>query len=181
MEILPLTTERLVLRRFAQHDLPTFSDYRNKPEVARYQSWSSFSEEDAAAFFEQQHKLAFDTDDTWFQIAVERKGDAVLAGDVAVHFFDGGRQAEIGVTFDSTCQRQGYATEALSRVIDVLFDDCKKRRIVATVDARNDSVVRLLEKQGFRREAHYRENIFFKGAWSDEYSFALLAHERRAG
>ncbi|MDB5766655.1 MAG: acetyltransferase family protein [Collimonas fungivorans] len=181
MEIFPLTTERLMLRRFTQRDLPIFSDYRNKPEVARHQSWSSFSAEDAAAFFEQQHELAFDTDDTWFQIAVERKEDAVLAGDVAVYFFDGGRQAEIGVTFDSTCQRQGYATEALSRVIDVLFNDCKKHRIVATVDARNDSVVRLLEKQGFRREGHYRENIFFKGAWSDEYSFALLEHERRAG
>lgn len=105
----------------------------------------------------------------------------MLAGDVAVHFFDGGRQAELGVTFDSNCQRQGYATEALSRVIGLLFDDLKKHRIVATVDARNASVVRLLEKQGFRREAHYRENIFFKGAWSDEYSFALLKHEWKAG
>jgi len=181
MEIFPLSTERLILRRFARHDLPAFSGYRNQPEVARYQSWSSFSAADASAFLEQQHELAFDADETWFQIAVERKEDAVLAGDVAVHFFDGGRQAELGVTFDASCQRQGYATEALSRVIGLLFDDLKKHRIVATVDTRNASVVRLLEKQGFRREAHYRENIFFKGAWSDEYSFALLEHEWRAG
>jgi hypothetical protein len=36
------------------------------------------------------------------------------------------------------------------------------------------SAVNLLEKLGFRREAHYRQNIFFKGAWGDEYLYALL-------
>ena len=29
----------------------------------------------------------------------------------------------------------------------------------------------------FRREAHFVENIFFKGAWGSEFSFAVLAHE----
>ncbi|MEO6920025.1 MAG: GNAT family protein [Collimonas sp.] len=179
MALLPLTTERLILRRFTRQDLASFSGYRNQPEVACYQSWSSYSAEDAEAFFAQQHDLAFNADDTWFQIAAERKEDAVLAGDVAVHFFDGGLQAEIGVTFDSTYQKQGYALEALSRVIGLLFEELKKHRIVATVDASNLRVQRLLEKLGFRREAHFRENIFFKGAWSDEYGYALLASEWR--
>ncbi|AIY40123.1 Ribosomal-protein-serine acetyltransferase [Collimonas arenae] len=169
----------MILRGFTRHDLAAFSGYRNKPEVARYQSWSTYSTEDAEAFFEQQHGLAFNADDTWFQIAAERKEDAALAGDVAVHFFDGGLQAEIGVTFDSIYQGQGYAWEALSRVIGLLFEDLKKHRIVATVDASNLRVQHLLEKLGFRREAHFRENIFFKGAWSDEYGYALLASEWR--
>jgi RimJ/RimL family protein N-acetyltransferase len=178
MAIFPLATERLLLRRFTRRDLSAFSNYRNMPEVARYQSWSTFSTEDADAFFEQQHDLVFNTDDTWFQIAAERKEDAALAGDVAVHFFDDGRQAEIGVTFDPLYQKQGYAQEALSRVIAYLFEDLKKHRIVATVDASNLSVQHLLEKLGFRREAHFQKNIFFKGSWSDEYNYALLAHER---
>jgi len=177
MDILPLTTERLLLRRFGRHDLAAFAGYRNQPEVARYQSWSSYSAADAEAFFEQQHGLAFNTGESWFQIAAERKADGALAGDVAVHFFDDGQQAEIGVTFDSLYQKQGYATEALSRVIACLFDDLKKHRITATVDAANLRVQRLLEKLGFRREAHFRENIFFKGDWSDEYGYALLARE----
>lgn len=179
MDIFPLATERLLLRSFIRDDLPAFASYRNQPEVARYQSWASYSAADAEAFFKQQHKLAFNTDDTWFQIAAERKEDAALAGDVAVHFFDDGLQAEIGVTFDSRYQKQGYAIEALSRVIAALFDDLRKHRITATVDASNLRVQRLLEKLGFRREAHFRENIFFKGAWSDEYGYALLAREWR--
>jgi RimJ/RimL family protein N-acetyltransferase len=36
---------------------------------------------------------------------------------------------------------------------------------------------RLLEKLGFRREAHLIENIFFKGAYGSEYHYALLERE----
>ena len=30
-----------------------------------------------------------------------------------------------------------------------------------------------------RREAHFVENEFFKGEWTDEVNFATLAHEWR--
>ncbi|WP_211472048.1 GNAT family N-acetyltransferase [Collimonas humicola] len=177
MEVFPLETARLMLRPFTRSDLPAFTAYRNQPDVARYQSWSSYTEADAEAFFAQQDGLVFDSDDSWFQIAVERKDDGVLVGDVAVHFFDDGRQAELGVTFDLSCQRLGYAQEAVSAVIQLLFAELGKRRLVATVDVLNLRAQRLLDIHGFRREGHYRENIFFKGTWSDEYSYALLSHE----
>ena len=177
MDIFPLATEHLVLRPFKRADLAAFATYRNHPEVARYQSWSSCTDGDAAAFFAEQQRLVFDTDGTWFQIAAERQLDGMLLGDVAVHFFDDGRQAEIGMTFDVAAQRQGYATEAVTRVVQVLFDDLRKHRIVATVDTRNPRAQQLLERQGFRREAHYHKNIYFKGAWRDEYLFALLRCE----
>jgi RimJ/RimL family protein N-acetyltransferase len=177
MHIFPLETARLMLRPFARRDLATLIAYRNQPAVARYQTWSSFSAEDAEAFFVQQDSLVFDTDETWFQIATERKLDAVLVGDVAVHVFDQGRQAELGATFDLAHQRQGYALEAVSRIIEVLFVTLRKHRIVATVDERNLPAQRLVERLGFRREGHYRENILFKGTWSDEYGYALLSRE----
>jgi len=177
MNVFRLTTPRFILRPFTRRDLPAFIAYRNQPEVARYQSWSSYTAQEAEAFFAQQDGLAFNTNDTWFQIAAERKEDGTLAGDVALHFFDEGRQAELGATFVAAFQRQGYASEAVSKVIELLFSKLDKHRIVATVDALNVPAQRLVENQGFRREAHYRENIFFKGAWSDEYSYALLNHE----
>jgi len=180
MNVFPLNTRRLILRPFKRSDLPAFTAYRNDPEVARYQSWSSYTMEDAQAFFLQQDGLSFNSDDTWFQIAAERREDGVLVGDVAVHFFDEGRQAELGVTFDLAHQRQGYAREAVAEVIRLLFAELGKHRLVATVDVLNQRALHLLQRQGFRREGHYRENIFFKGAWSDEYSYALLDHEWRA-
>ena len=180
MAALPRVTQRLILRKFTRQDLPAFVAYRNHPEVARYQSWSSYTAEDAEAFYAQQAPLGFDEDESWFQVAAEHTVKGVLTGDVAVHFFDEGRQAELGVTFDLEWQRQGLAHEAVASVVALLFADLGKHRLTATVDVLNFKAQRLLEKLGFRREAHYRENIFFKGVWSDEFSYALLASEWRA-
>eukprot|EP01133_Synstelium_polycarpum_P015611 gene15611-18549_t len=126
----------------AEQDLPIFVRYRANKDVARYQSWEHYTIEDAR----------------------------VLIGDVAVHFFDEGRQTELGVTFDPTFQKQGLAKEALAAVIDHLFaPPLSKHRIVATIDVLNITAASLLERLQFTREAHFRSNIFFKGQWGDEY------------
>lgn len=102
-----------------------------------------------------------------------------MLGDVAVHFFDAGRQAELGVTFAPSHQRQGVAREALNAVIALLFGPLAKHRITAVVDTRNLPATALFGKLDFRCEAHWRQNVFFKGAWGDEFGFALLQSEWR--
>ena len=51
---LQLETPRLILRHFQPSDLPTLLVYRNDPEVAKYQGWSSLTEAEAEAFIEAQ-------------------------------------------------------------------------------------------------------------------------------
>jgi hypothetical protein len=77
---LPLTTPRLLLRRFRTEDLPSFSHYRNLPEVARFQSWTHYGMTEATAFYEQQRSQAFAEDESWFQLAVEIQANGALEG-----------------------------------------------------------------------------------------------------
>ena len=49
-----LETPRLIIRRFQDKDLAAFVDYRNDPEVARYQSWDSISAPRAQSFIQEQ-------------------------------------------------------------------------------------------------------------------------------
>ena len=35
----------------------------------------------------------------------------------------------------------------------------------------------LLRRVGFRREAHFIQNSWYKGAWGDEFLFAILHSE----
>lgn len=174
---LPLQTSRLLLRPLASADLPEISCYRNQPEVARFQSWDRFTMQDAEKLYAQQNTLAFNCDDTWYQIIVERQMDGAVIGDIGVHFFDEGRQAELGMTFDVKYQNQGYAREAINAIITLLFTHYNKHWLIAVVDTRNIRAANLLQKLHFRREAHYRQNIFFKGEWGDEYCYALLKEE----
>ena len=76
--------------------------------------------------------------------------------------------------------RKGYATEAVLRLLEYVFDDLNKHRVIATTDCLNDRSIALLERVGMRREGHYLQNHWFKGAWGDEYQYAMLRSEWNA-
>jgi RimJ/RimL family protein N-acetyltransferase len=176
-----LSTDRIRLRRFSTSDLNAFVAYRADPEVAKYQSWSHFTTADGIAFIQEQSVHDIDKPGTWFQIALELQSTRELIGDCAIHTLaNDPRQAEIGFTLARAHQRQGYAEEALRRLLDFLFRDLKKHRVIAIVDVENSAAIRLLERLSFRREAHFVQNVWFKGRWGSEYQFALL-HEEWTG
>ena len=175
-----LPTERLVLRRFEESDLEAFLAYRNDPEVARYQTWSSFSREEAEAFLASQRAVERWTPGTWVQLALERREAPGLIGDCALKVLaDDPRQAEIGFTLARAWQGRGYGTEAVAALLDHLFGPLGLHRVVAVTDAENASAAALLERVGMRREGHLVENVWFKGAWGSEFLYAMLDWEWR--
>ena len=174
-----LETPRLILRPFQETDLEAFSAYRSDPQVARYQSWEApFTLEQAAAFIREMQSTQPGTPGAWYQLAIERKSTPGLIGDCAFHVFaQDPRQAEIGFSLARAFQGQGYASEAVHRLLDYLFSELDLHRVSAICDAENHASARLLERVGMRREGHFIENIWFKGAWGSEYSYALLQAE----
>jgi len=177
-EILPITTKRLVLRRFAGEDAAAFRAYRNDPKVARYQGWEGCGEREAQEFVEQHGTQPFGVPGEWLQIAIALKESDELIGDCAVriHPHDS-RQATIGGTLSRPYQRHGYAVEALSRLFDCLFVHAKLHRVVADADVKNTSAWKLMEQLGMRREGHLKQSLWFKGRWADEYLYAILHEE----
>ncbi len=169
----PIKTARLVLRAFEPDDAANFAAYRNHPEVARLQTWESYTLEQAQMLIAQMQRLQQPTPNQWYQIAVTLEGK--LIGDVAFKLQD--RQAEIGFSFDPTFQGQGFAFEAVTAVLEFAFTHLKLHRLHATTDPRNTGSIRLLEKLGFRKEGHLLENFWFKGAWADDLLYGLLARE----
>jgi aminoglycoside 6'-N-acetyltransferase len=172
-------TERLVLRAFRDSDLPSFLDYRSDPEVARYQSWDvPYAVDEAARLIAEMKVKTPGTPGQWYQVAIERKTTGEHVGDCAFHIpRDDPEQAEIGFTIARAFQGRGYATEAVEALLGYLFEALHLRRVVATCDARNDRSARLLERLGLRREAHFVENVRFKGELGSEYLYAMLARE----
>lgn len=173
-----LITPNLTIRAFTEADLADFAQYRARPEIAKYQSWSSYSYHDAQALFNATDYQNFAVIGQWYQLAIADTQSNQLLGDLAVHFVDSD-QVEIGFTIAPKNQQKGIAKEAVSSFLDYLFCTLKKHRVVATTDTDNHASYRLLESVGFRREAHFIQNIFFNGAWGDEYQYAMLANEWR--
>lgn len=174
-----LETSRLKLRHFRDEDLENFVAYRADPRVARYQGWKEpFTREDGIDFINTMKDARPAIPGTWFQFAIELKNADTLIGDCA--FFtlkDEPRQAMIGYTLANQHQGKGYATEAVTCLLEYLFGEIGMRRVTAICDVENDASVKLLERIGLRREAHHIENTVFKGRLSSEYTYALLNRE----
>lgn len=175
----PIETERLLLRRFEARDAAPFFVYRTLPIVALYQSerWLSFTKENAEAFVNEQSKNNPGIPDTWFQIAIELKDTGALIGDIGLHTLPDIRQVEIGYTIDPQHQHHGYALEAVRALLGYLFAERTYHRVIAVVDTRNETSVRLLDKLGMRLEGCFIKSVWDKGMYIDEYQYASLYEE----
>jgi len=85
---------------------------------------------------------------------------------------------EIGYRTMPSERRKGYTTEAARLLVDYLFSSKKEiERIESVTDVENLPSQRVLEKNGFRREAELRKRFFNKGEYRNEYMYSLLREE----
>ncbi len=171
-------TPRLLVRPMGPADLEAFVAYRADPDVARYQSWSDYTLEQGRSLIESMQGSTPGTPGEWYQLALEERTDGALVGDLALHVDQSEpREAEIGFTLAPEHQGQGYGTEAVTALLGDLFEVRGLHRVIAVTDARNTSAAALLTRVGMRQEAHFVDNVFFKGAWGSEFLFAMLDRE----
>lgn len=177
-----LTTERLLLRRFATEDLDQLVAYRSDPDVARYQSWDAgFSLADAQRLLDEQRDVEFGEPGEWLQLAIVDIAARDLWGECAVRMVtDQPATAELGITLSPMRRRRGVADEALRAVIHELFAAYDVHRIVAHVDDRNEKACRLFERLGMRCEARLVDADWFKGEWTTLRIYAMLSSESPA-
>jgi RimJ/RimL family protein N-acetyltransferase len=174
-----LLTDRLFIRQVQSEDIESMFNYRSDADTSKYLSLIPDSVEDVEAFINKTSPL-INIPATWFQCAIFEKASNLLIGDIGLHFLENdseNSQVEIGCTLDRKFRGKGYATESLTAVIDYLFYSLKKHRIIASVDPSNTDSIKLVERLGFRREAHFVESLFFQGKWVDDLVYALLAKE----
>jgi RimJ/RimL family protein N-acetyltransferase len=114
----------------------------------------------------------------WLTLGVEVGETGELAGDVVL-FWHSREHAggELGYVFDPALGGRGYATEAANVMLRLGFEELGLHRIVARIDERNEPSVRLARRLGMRQEARLVDNEFFKGEWTTELDFAMLADE----
>jgi len=175
---LPAHTERLVLRYFTQADFDGYAAYHQQAEVYRYLYAAPPNAENLQQDFAERLTPRLNRNDDVLHLAVVRQSDGVLLGEVLLKLASQpALQGEIGYIFNPSFAGQGYATEAVAKMLDLGFGACGFHRIFARLDAANQGSVGVVERLKLRREAHLIQNDRFNGLWGDEYIYALLATE----
>ncbi|WP_267403063.1 MULTISPECIES: GNAT family protein [unclassified Chryseobacterium] len=172
-----LFTERLLLRDITIDDKQAIFDYRSDAEANKFQSWIPETLENVESFIERNNK-EFNQPESWYQILITDKETKAVIGDIGIHFFgDENLQVELGITLNKFFYGKGYASEALKSVIDFLFNDLNKHRIMASIDPDNGDSMKLMERIGLRKEGHFKKSLFWKGKWVDDVIYAVLKEE----
>ncbi|MBT2757597.1 GNAT family N-acetyltransferase [Mesobacillus foraminis] len=171
-------SQRLITRQFSHEDVNAFYLYRCSPNVAKFQSWEDYQYHQAESFVQRQSRFTPNQPGTWFQFAIASADTNQLIGDCALHtLLDEPRIVEIGFTLAEEHQGQGYASEAVSGLLQYIFTVLNKHKVIALTDVRNEKSITLLERLGMRREGHFLENYMSKGQWVDEYQYSILQSE----
>lgn len=125
-----------------------------------------------------EYNLAFQMSCIRFYVFLKEDPDTII-GTVCFHNIIPALYSccEIGYKFSSAYHHNGYAREALSKGIEVMFSDIGLHRIMAWVRPDNASSIRLLETLGFLREGISRDYSYMHGQWWDHAQYSLLTDE----
>ncbi|WP_135821785.1 GNAT family N-acetyltransferase [Halostella litorea] len=166
-----LSGDRVALRTVEEEDLPFLRDHRNDPAVRRPMTF------DRPTNLEQQRDRfedLYDGDDVVLLACVD--GEPV--GHVALfHVDDSAGHAEVGYWLTPGAQGEGYATEAVSLLLDYAFDERRLHRVRARAIETNDASRALLDRLGFAAEGVLRDEEYVDGKHVDTHTYGLLARE----
>ena len=178
----PVRSERLLLRPLAAGDAGAMVAYRGREDVCRYVPFEPMSRDDIIERIAGMWARTELTDEGQSLTLGAQVGDTgELAGDVVLFWHSRAHAGgELGYVFDPALGGRGYATEAANAMLRLGFEELGLHRIVARIDERNAPSVRLARRLGMRQEARLVENEFFKGEWTTELDFAMLADEWHA-
>jgi len=174
-----LETKRLVLRPFTEDDANAANTYERDVEVVRYASHGVRSLAESRAHIRGILEAELATPRSVYDFAVVRRDDARLIGRCGfrVTSFEQ-REAMLWYVIERSCWGRGYSVEAARAVLAFGFDELHIHRFFADIDPRNTASLRVAEKLGMRREAHFVENALVKGEWTDSIIYGLLDRER---
>ncbi|HEX9980286.1 MAG TPA: GNAT family N-acetyltransferase [Flavobacterium sp.] len=169
-----LETERLILRRVKPEDDQQVFMLRSNPETMKYVPRPLTKTIDDA----REHIRMIDEkieNNTGINWAITFKEDDLFIGIIGHYSLQPEHyRAEIGYMLLQQYHGQGIISEAIECVMRYGFEEMKLHSIEAIIDPGNIASAKVLEKNGFVKEAHLRENAFYNGKFLDTVIYSRL-------
>jgi ribosomal-protein-alanine N-acetyltransferase len=83
-------------------------------------------------------------------------------------------RAELGYMLRKEYWGKGLVSEAIQEIVKYAFSETNLHSLEAEIDPKNLGSARVLEKNGFVKEAHFKENFFWNGTFEDSAIYSLL-------
>lgn len=175
---LPLRTERLTLRDYAEGDLASVHAYGSDSEVVRFMSWGPNDEDATRDFLARTIATTREEPRMNWELAIvlsetgEQVGGCGLMPRRLPY-----REWELGYVLRRDLWGNGLVPEAARAVVEFGFRHLDAHRIFALIDPDNRGSIRVAEGLGMRHEGTWRRDSWIHGEWRDTRVYALLENE----
>ena len=176
-----IRTERLILRPFQADDLDLIYRLYSDETVMRYMPYDLM---DLSAARKHLSRILRDLQEEPVlnhELAVIRQDTGTKTGRCHIQIDPDTETGMIGWLLPEEEWNHGYATEITEALKDCRFNTLHLHRMNALCNPDNIRSRHVLEKCGFRLEAHYIRKVRYirygKESWEDELEYALLQTE----
>jgi ribosomal-protein-alanine N-acetyltransferase len=170
-----LETERLHLRKITEDDKHEMFALRSDKQIMQYIARPIMKTVEETVEFIKSINDSIEKQE-YINWGIALKSNNTLIGTVG--FYRMAKEhyrAEVGYMLHTKFHKQGIMQEVMPVVLNYGFKQMKLHSIEAVIDPRNKASENVLVKQGFVKEAHFKENFFFDGEFLDSVHYSLLA------
>lgn len=174
-----LETERLFLRRLSHDDAEEVLELRGNPETMKFIPRPLVKNlEDAIAHIDMiNEKIDTNVGINW---GITIKDNDKIIGIIGHYRIQPeNHRSEIGYMILPEHQGKGYVSEAILAILEYGFQDMNLHSIEAVIDPENSASERVLQKNGFVKEAHILENEYYEGRFWDTIIYSMLKRNFR--
>lgn len=172
-----LESERLLFRQLTNDDTASVFQIRSNPERMKYIPRPILeTEQQALEMIEMMNqKIADNTDINW---AVCEKESGKFIGFMGFYRTQPENyRTEIGYMVSPEFDGKGYVTESVKTMLDFAFNQMGFHSVCAVIDPENVGSQKVLEKNGFRKEAHFIEDFLWNDKFIDSVHYGILKRE----
>jgi ribosomal-protein-alanine N-acetyltransferase len=175
-----IETERLILRRFTMEDVQAMYDnWASDDDVTRYLTWPTHSDLSITEMVLKSWVDSYAGDD-FYNWAIELKSLGQPIGNIAVvRIREHVSSAEIGYCMGKTWWHQGIMSEALTAVMDYLFDRVGMNRVQAEHAVDNPNSGGVMLKCGMTCEGTLRQYGRCNQGIVDLKIYSMIASDRK--
>ena len=174
-----IETERLLLRKFMVEDAEAmFQNWASDKEVTKFLTWPAYTSLDTAIHILNEWTASYEKPNFYQWAIVPKNLDEPIGSISVVSINEKTQMAEIGYCIGRPWWNRGITSEALSAVINFMFDQVGANRVQAKHDVNNPHSGLVMKKCGMKYEGTLRSAAVNNQGVCDVSIYALLKSDR---
>ena len=155
-----LETTNLIIRPYTASDLPAFVEFMLCPQVTNYLNFTPEQTTSEGAKLLLETTLdSYKTAEPLLALVIAEKQDNMFIGSCGFSPLDDAKNCECFYALLPEYRNRGFATEAMTKLLDYGFKELEINRVIAHINKDNISSIRVAEKLGMK----FQSLVDFKG------------------